>query len=208
MHGSSAGQVRRAAKRRLEEARVNGELAALLAECGAAEDADPLEVLLGRIATARAMCRALETLIGGLALRPRRVDADGEADPQGDYRAEAIYGPDHLGDLRRHPLEAMLGEWTDRAGRLSKLALDAGVDAKRLELAEAMQAMTAAWVTAVFGDPALGLSDAQRDALPALLERHITTAIDAESRLVLDAPDPFMANDDDAHADPPEHGGC
>jgi hypothetical protein len=53
-------------------------------------------------------------------------------------RRDQLYGPDHLGDARPHALMLMSLQWTTDAARLSKLAIDAGVDERQVRLAESM----------------------------------------------------------------------
>lgn len=67
-----------------------------------------------------AMCHALRRLVAKLPSEPTAG-------------TPGIYGPDHLGDLRAHPLMPMLGEWSDRHARQRKMAIDAGIAERELE---------------------------------------------------------------------------
>jgi hypothetical protein len=128
VHGGAAPQTRDAARRRLERIRTEGQVAALLDELGPI-DGDPHEVLLDTVSHSAAMAELLRILVGGLAPNydPEIVDSAGRA-------TAALWGPDHLGDARPHPLVALLGEWTDRAARTAKIALAAGIAEQRVQV--------------------------------------------------------------------------
>lgn len=64
-------------------------------------------------------------------------------------------------------------EERDRVARISKAALDAGVAERAVRLAEAHGEVLAAVLRAVFDDPALALTAAQRSRLPDLLRHHL-----------------------------------
>lgn len=81
----------------------------------------------------------------------------GERAPLG---AEGIYGPDHQGDGKRHILVAMYDEERDRLAKFAKLALDAGVDAKLVSIAEAQGQQLAEVVRAAVKAAAAGGEDA------------------------------------------------
>lgn len=125
-------QTRAAAARRVEEARIDGEVGALVQlaveELGSPEDVDPLEAVMAALYRARVMARVYGWLHAGLAARPDAA-ADGT-------RPDALYGPDHLGDARPHALEMALRHWTTEEARIGKLAIDAGIETLRLERME------------------------------------------------------------------------
>lgn len=129
-HGAASPQARAKAQERLRRLSAEGEVAALVAELGD-DDAHPHDVLVAAVRRAHTMARVLQLVVGGLA--PTR---------EGD--ADALYGPDHLGDARPHALVVLYERWNGEAGRLSKLALDAGVDEARLRLDEARLDLAAA----------------------------------------------------------------
>jgi hypothetical protein len=83
-----------------------------------------------------------------------------------------------LDDEERKTLEAQVATrlWNDerdRLARISKAALDAGVQERAIVLAERAGAALADVLRAIFGDPELGLTEAQRKRLPDLLRRHL-----------------------------------
>lgn len=82
-----------------------------------AQDRGVDEVLLEQVWRASAMVRVL-------ALRVAELGEEG------------LTAPNHIGDEGEHPLAGMLREWTAQAARLSKLALDAGFEERKIELAE------------------------------------------------------------------------
>lgn len=135
-HGAGAPQVRRRARRTVAKARLEGEVAAIRAELGTAVDGlDEAGVLREAVHRARVEAKVYELAVGGLGLVPG-TDAAGKG---------ALVGADHLGDLRTHPLVAQYERWNAEAGRLAKMAIDAGVARDRLELEEAtLQQVTVA----------------------------------------------------------------
>lgn len=115
-HGGSAPQVRRAADRRRAEAEAL-ELGTRLA---LGREIHPLQALLDAVSTAAAMREVLERLVSELG---------GEGGAQ-------LAGRNHLGDGAPHVYVVMLRDWTKTSIQASKAALDAGVDERRVRLAE------------------------------------------------------------------------
>lgn len=64
-------------------------------------------------------------------------------------------------------------EAMDRLARYAKMALDAGVEERRVRVAEGMATMLAPVLDAIFKE--LQLSPKQREAAPAILERNLVT---------------------------------
>lgn len=116
MHGGASPQAKAAAQRRLEQMRLEGEIGALLDELDLPGDEDPDEVLRGAMKSATVMVELLKAFVAEMS---------------------AVVGPDHLGDLRAHPNVILLGDWTDRAARYAKLALDYGLEERRVIVDEA-----------------------------------------------------------------------
>lgn len=69
-----------------------------------------------------------------------------------------------------------LGDWLDRAAKLAKTALDAGVQERQVRLQEAQGALVAGLFRAVFADPLLALNPAQAAAAPRIAARHLREA--------------------------------
>lgn len=78
--------------------------------------------------------------------------------------------------LQGQALMRLWDEERDRIARISKMALDVGVAAKQVELAEKYGEALAALLQAVFYDPMLALTAEQRATLPDLLRTHLMTA--------------------------------
>ena len=66
----------------------------------------------------------------------------------------------------------MYAQWLDRAARASKLALDAGVDERRVRIAEDQARVIVDTSRAVFADAELGLTPEQRKAAATVAARH------------------------------------
>lgn len=166
----------------------------MLADAGRDPDTlDPTHELLQVLADAAAMREVLLRLVAELvpegteAYVERPEGRDGRelepnyvpADPAG------VYGPDHKGDGKPHVLVTMLGDWSDRAARYAKMAVDAGIDERRVELAEEQARQAAGWLrswasvmidrTRELGAP-VELVDALTGELPGLLRRAIEQA--------------------------------
>ncbi|HEV2929133.1 MAG TPA: hypothetical protein VGW74_10615 [Propionibacteriaceae bacterium] len=121
IHGGAAPQVREAGRRRLLLAEHAALIGDLLAEIGA-EEADPQRDLAEALAYARQMRLVYARLVTELSTAPG---------------AEGIFGPDHNGDAKSHVLVVELHRWTETQAKLSKLALDVGLDERRVQAEEA-----------------------------------------------------------------------
>lgn len=102
-----------------------------------------------------------------------------------DSEGNALY--DHLEQTTEHPVELNLwitarAACMDRLARYSKMALDAGVEERRVRLAESMAMQLAPVLQAIFKE--LGLTDKQRDKAPAIVERHLV-ALEATSAFAI-----------------------
>lgn len=93
------------------------ELGQLLEELEATDNVNPLDVLLNALNRAAAMAAVL-------GLQVAKLGPDG------------LVGPDHLGDLRQHPTVVQYREWNGEAARLGRMAVEHGLDERRVELAE------------------------------------------------------------------------
>lgn len=158
LHGGASPQARAAAEKRLVRATITRTLEETLSAHEAASiGKDPIEHLLDAIKHASGMVGVLRSLVGQLqpaydwrALSDQVREAEGaRLALEAEYVANgeepparlpvlhgAIYGPDHNEDAKPHVLIVMLGEWTDRLAKFSKLALDAGVAEREVRLHE------------------------------------------------------------------------
>jgi hypothetical protein len=86
---------------------------------------------------------------------------------------EELAGVEDLATPEAQILVRLYGEERDRVGRLAKACLDAGVAERQVQLAERYGSAVAEVLRAVFNDPELALSAAQREQLPQVLRRHL-----------------------------------
>ncbi len=144
-HGGSAPQVKAAAARRLEERALEGSIGQLI-ELHRPDlvDVDPHQALLEVVADTYAWRKALWLLVGDLVAKGGHSfamvgegTADGRlaleyvpADPAG------LWGPDHQGNAKPHVLVGMLHAATDEHLKACKYAIDAGIEERRVRLAE------------------------------------------------------------------------
>jgi hypothetical protein len=94
------------------------------------------------------------------------------------YLAEELSSMD---EEERETLSAQIAtrlwnEERDRLARISKAALDSGVQERAIVLAERAGAAIADVLRAIFDDPELALNSKQRAALGPLLQRHLEAA--------------------------------
>ncbi len=73
----------------------------------------------------------------------------------------------------------MYGEWIDKAAKLSKVAIDAGIDERRIELENEKFQMLARLMRAVFDDKDLNLSVQQRKTADLVFFRELKQAAKA-----------------------------
>jgi hypothetical protein len=131
-HGLAKGTPARAAvERRTEEDRIATKVGDLLDQV-AIHDQHPIDGLLEAVDRTGNIARILARLANDLDLRPQLgVSPDGTIGI-----GAALYGPDHNLDGRPHVLMEMLRVWTELHAKACKLALDAGIDERRLQLEE------------------------------------------------------------------------
>jgi hypothetical protein len=103
----------------------------------------------------------LPARVGTLIGREYALNSEGRPVPI----KEAIRGLVELEGLER-----------DRCGRLASIALNAGLEERRVRLAEQAGAMISGVLKAVLSDPRLGLTEEQRAAFPAVARAHLAIA--------------------------------
>lgn len=164
-------------KQRFLESR-EGEVAQLLEACDM-QDMHPIEGLLSVVRHSGQMFRMLEGLVGDLRTDPT-VDyvIEGMTD-EGEPVTRPVYGDDGLwglnaqGNQAPHILVTLYEKWTDIYSRACKIALDAGIDERRVQLAEQttetmFNAVTRAMTT-------IALQPELRDAFSKALARELRT---------------------------------
>ncbi len=155
-HGANQRTVAAGAQR-VELDRIAGEAAALFDRLDI-PDLHPLDGLLDAVRITGTWARVFGTLVRELDLKPT-VRIDVIEGPRGGQKRvvvtenESLYGPDHNEDAKPHVLVEMHRIWLEQHTRACKLALDAGIDERRLQLAESdvdqlMTAITRALVAA------------------------------------------------------------
>jgi hypothetical protein len=90
-------------------------LVATLTKMGVAIEIDPQQALLQMVWEA----------YGNVAFLRARVQ-----------ELKVVFGENHLGDAAPHVLTTMYADWTDRLAKYSRLAIDAGIAQKHLDLME------------------------------------------------------------------------
>jgi hypothetical protein len=125
-HGGASAASRRAADRRIERAMAEREVRQAAAALGGSRDVDSLDVIVERVHEAAANVEVMRAMVGDEA------------------SVRAVY--DDRGRPYTNPVLAFYNEERDRLARFAKLALDAGVDERRLRVSEAQAArLGVAW---------------------------------------------------------------
>lgn len=143
MHGGKTPKALAAASNRLHRAAIRGQIGDMLAQYEelVPDGMDPLTGLLEVVTRTWLMARVYGDLVAELASHTtatvERVPQEKGA-PYTDVRVTeaAVVDPDHLGDLRTHPLVDDYRRWLSEHARACKLALDAGVEERQIQLAE------------------------------------------------------------------------
>lgn len=150
MHGGSASQNRKAGERRTNEQKTKERIRVALHNLGVRDDVDPHEALLTQVRRTEALERWLGDEVAFLQ-------------EQGESLAEG-------------PGQALWRAFRDEA-RLHilacKTAIDCGVAERHVLLAEQQGALVASIMRKVFGDPELGLTAEQQEAMRRVAARHL-----------------------------------
>lgn len=140
-HGGATPQL----LEKLEKARYiesrEGEIAQLLDVCDL-PDQHPIEGLLEVVRHSGKMFRMLEGLVADLKTDPTRdhvilgMNDDGEPVYRAVYGDDGLWGLDANGNMAPHVLVNLYEKWAGIYARACKMALDAGIDERRVQLAE------------------------------------------------------------------------
>lgn len=132
---------------------------------------DPVQGLLDEVARSATAVRVLGDLVADLEAHPKMVTEEAEGGIT--FMQAGIYGPNHTGDAKVNVVVAMWNEERDRHARMCKLAIDAGVSQRQLELEEERANLLVQAITEMFDD----------DTLELTLEQKITLRKAAAARL-------------------------
>lgn len=178
-HGGRARQNKRAALERLERARVMGQIGVMLAsdDEGGGVKVHPLDALLEAVDFAWKMMLFSRMAVGDLDVEPR-FDEDGRLVGGG------MVGPNRFGEAVEDARSRLAREWMSECARVSKLALDAGIDERRV-LARERDAQR--FVAAALQTINLYVPEGERDAAKRELARSLRDALSAAQPSVVRA---------------------
>lgn len=140
-HGGAIAAVKGKALQRMALLSAEGEIADLMRKCDVPEQ-HPIDGLLEVVRISGVMFRLLSHKVGELKSDPTiRAIAyekrDGGSGVEKVADDDALWGVNHLGEMVPHVYTTMLRHWGDMYARATKMALDAGIDERRLAMAEA-----------------------------------------------------------------------
>lgn len=135
-HGGNTPGGRTQGARLLAEQLVIREAGQLLDELKVT-DKHPLVAILEALDQAGTMVAALRVLVAGLDLTSDyEVHYNEKGDPHYRVTKPGLTGPLPTGAGAPNVLVVMYGDWLDRYAKLAKIALDAGIDERRTQIAE------------------------------------------------------------------------
>lgn len=140
-HGAVLPVNIKAAQQRLGLMEAQGEIAELMRECDIPEQ-HPIDGLLEVVRVSGAMMRLLTVKVGELAEEPEVREVLEENTKTGDLRTKrvaeenAFWGLDKDGQMVPHTYVQLLKIWTERYERACATALSAGIEERRIRLAE------------------------------------------------------------------------
>lgn len=138
-HGGAIKATQVAAQERLALMSAQGEIANLMRECDIPEQ-HPIDGLLEVVRVSGSMMRLLTIKVGELAEEPVIHEVLEETDNSIEIRrvtdGEAFWGLNAREEMAPSIFVGMLHQWTERYERACKTALDAGIEERRIQLAE------------------------------------------------------------------------
>lgn len=177
-HGGTTVLARRKQEQRLALMSAEGEIGQLMRECDV-PDQHPIDGLLEVVRVSGSMMRLLTIKVGELAEEPGVEDVLVES-PRGDLSTrrrateDAFWGLNKDGEMAPHIYVSLLRVWTERYERACKTALEAGIEERRIRLAEdTTDTLFTAFQTAI---AVAGLDPAMQQALKLALAAELRKA--------------------------------
>lgn len=139
-HGGAHPGAILAANERLALMSANGEIANLMRECDI-PDQHPIDGLLECVRVAGSMMRLLTIKVGELTEEPEIVEVlveskKGDLYTKQQTKGEAFWGLDKDEQMVPHIYVQLLKIWTERYEKACATALSAGIEERRIKLAE------------------------------------------------------------------------
>lgn len=188
-HGGALKKTQVAAQERLAFMSAQGEIATLMRECDIPEQ-HPIDGLLEVVRVSGSMMRLLTIKVGELREDPEIDEVlvegrGGELTTKLVTKGDAFWGLNTAGDMVSHTYVQLLKLWTERYERACKTALEAGIEERRIRLAEDttetfFSALTKAVVAAGL-DP--GARAALNQALATELRKSSAGVIEVETTI-------------------------
>lgn len=141
VHGGASPWSKKAAQQRIALMSANGEIANLMRECDIPEQ-HPIDGLLEVVRVSGSMMRLLTVKVGELAEEPEIQEVLEENSKTGDIsikrvtNGDAFWGLDKDSQMTPHIYVQLLKTWTERYERACATALSAGIEERRVRLAE------------------------------------------------------------------------
>ena len=139
-HGGALTKTKIAASERLALMAARGEIADLMRECDI-PDQHPIDGLLEVVRVSGSMMRLLTIKVGELREDPTISEvlvehADGTLETKRVSSGDAFWGLDSKEEMVPSIYVQLLRVWTERYERACKTALEAGIEERRIQLAE------------------------------------------------------------------------
>lgn len=184
-HGGAHPKTKAKAEQNLALMGAMGEIGTLMRECDV-EEQNPVDGLLEVVRVSGAMMRLLAIKVGELQEDPevREVLVEGRDGSLSTKRVtdgEAFWGLNARGEMTPHIYAQLLETWTGRYERACKTALDAGIEERRIRLAEETSETFFTALTKAFA--IAGLDAATKAALTQALAAELrgTSVIELEA---------------------------
>jgi hypothetical protein len=139
-HGGALTLTKVAAAKRIALMAAQGEIADLMRDCDI-PDQHPIDGLLEVVRVSGSMMRLLTVKVGELAENPTIQEVlveskGGELSTKRVAGEDAFWGLNHQGEMAPSIYVDLLKTWTERYERACKTALEAGIEERRVQLAE------------------------------------------------------------------------